>query len=228
MPKSISIYIPDHLVQKMDELSEVNWSEIGRVAIEDYINGRRRYETLGQEMQKHLEETDVLQAKLKRLIEYETNVRDDPTTQTMFTSGGEHIECTVTTLTYFIKESELSLVIALENNLDWDVVLDRITFELQITARGQDILIRKQGNFGRKETLSHDSTGYGATVYFDLNLNEIKLLEEIAEKQKAGNREFFYNVVMHIFCDSREGVLRGWNMKSDDIYFYENRQARYK
>lgn len=230
MPKSISIYIPDALTQKMDELSEVNWSEIGRVAIEDYIAGRRRYESLGEEMKKHLEKVDVLQARLSRLLEYEQDVRDDDTSQTMFTSGGDKIVCTVTDLTYFIKESELELMIALENLLDWDVILDRITFELQITSREQSgLLIRKQGNYGTKEYLSSNTVGYGARIYFDLNCKEIELLEEIATKQKDEKyRDHHYNVNMRIYCDSRKGVLQSFEFKSGELLVYENRQARFK
>jgi len=228
MPKSISIYIPDSLAELMNEYSEVNWSEIGRIAIEDYLNGRRRFERLGEEMQKHLEEVDKLEGKLTRLLDYEQNVREDYTTQTQFTTGGEKIICTVTSLSYFIKESELCLMIALENDLDWDVVLDRITFELQVTARGQDLLMRKQGIYAKKEMLHHDTTGFGARIYFDLNQKEVELFENIAELQKTGNQEYYHTVEMWVYCDSRDGVLRSWNQKSDDIIFYDNRQAMWE
>jgi hypothetical protein len=40
MPKSISVYVPDDLVEKMDKLPEVNWSEIARQSIEEYIEKR--------------------------------------------------------------------------------------------------------------------------------------------------------------------------------------------
>ena len=228
MPKSISIYIPDALAEKMDELSEVNWSEIGRVAIEDYINGRRRYERLGEEMQRHLEEVDKLEGKLSRLIEYEQKVRDDYTTQTIFTSGGDKIICSVTSLTYFIKESELSLVIALENDLDWDVVLDRIVIELQISAHGKELYFRKQGVYAKKEWLDHNTVGFGAKIYFDLNQKEIELFEEIAKLQKSGNQDYYYSVQMWIFCDSRDGVIQSWDTKSDEIIFYDSWQALFK
>ncbi len=41
MPKSISIYIPDELADRMGKLPEVNWSEIARQCIENYIEQRK-------------------------------------------------------------------------------------------------------------------------------------------------------------------------------------------
>ena len=40
MPRNISVYISDELDQKMKEFGEVNWSEIARQGIQDYIEGR--------------------------------------------------------------------------------------------------------------------------------------------------------------------------------------------
>lgn len=42
MPRNISIYVPDALLQKMGRYDEVNWSEIARTAIEDYVADRER------------------------------------------------------------------------------------------------------------------------------------------------------------------------------------------
>jgi len=42
MPKNISIYVPDALLLKMERYQEVNWSEIARTAIEDYVSDRER------------------------------------------------------------------------------------------------------------------------------------------------------------------------------------------
>jgi len=38
--KNITIYLPDEVAQKMEKLPEVNWSEICRKAISDYIETR--------------------------------------------------------------------------------------------------------------------------------------------------------------------------------------------
>ena len=228
MPKSISIYIPDLLVEKMDTLPEVNWSEICRVAIEDYVTGRRRYDTLGEEMKKRLDSVDLLEARLRRLIEYEQEVRENDTSPTMFAPGGEEINCPGTTLTYCIKESRLDLVIELENDYDWDVVLDRITFDLQITSRKNGMLIHKKGSFVEKFLLSSNTGGYGATILLDINCNEINILKEIAKIEKSEReRDYYYNITMKIFCDSRKGVLRTLDFISGDIYIYESMKARY-
>ncbi len=40
MGKNVTIYLPDEVAQKMDKLPEVNWSEICRNAITDYIETR--------------------------------------------------------------------------------------------------------------------------------------------------------------------------------------------
>lgn len=40
MGKNISIYISDELAEKMENLSEVNWSEVARKGIEDYVETR--------------------------------------------------------------------------------------------------------------------------------------------------------------------------------------------
>jgi len=40
MGKNVTIYLPDEVAQKMDKLPEVNWSEICRKAITDYIEAR--------------------------------------------------------------------------------------------------------------------------------------------------------------------------------------------
>ncbi len=40
MGKNVTIYLPDETAQKMEKLSEVNWSEICRKAINDYIETR--------------------------------------------------------------------------------------------------------------------------------------------------------------------------------------------
>jgi len=40
MGKNVTIYLPDEVAQKMDKLPEVNWSEICRKAITDYIESR--------------------------------------------------------------------------------------------------------------------------------------------------------------------------------------------
>jgi len=42
MPRNISIYVPDALLKKMERYQEVNWSEIARTAIEDYVSDRER------------------------------------------------------------------------------------------------------------------------------------------------------------------------------------------
>ena len=42
MPRNISIYVPDALLLKMERYQEVNWSEIARTAIEDYVSDRER------------------------------------------------------------------------------------------------------------------------------------------------------------------------------------------
>ena len=104
MPKSISIYIPDHLAEQMETFSEVNWSEISRISIEDYINGRRRYENLGKIIEGYFEDIDKLKGKLERLIKYEQDVREGYTSQTMFTSGEDKIICSVTNLIYYIEK----------------------------------------------------------------------------------------------------------------------------
>ena len=40
MGKNVTVYLPDEVAQKMDTLPEVNWSEICRNAITDYIQTR--------------------------------------------------------------------------------------------------------------------------------------------------------------------------------------------
>jgi len=40
MGKNVTIYLPDEVAQKMETLPEVNWSEICRKAITDYIEAR--------------------------------------------------------------------------------------------------------------------------------------------------------------------------------------------
>ncbi len=40
MGKNVTVYLPDETAQKMEKLSEVNWSEICRKAIKDYIETR--------------------------------------------------------------------------------------------------------------------------------------------------------------------------------------------
>lgn len=40
MGKNISIYISDELAEKMENLAEVNWSEVARKGIEDYVEAR--------------------------------------------------------------------------------------------------------------------------------------------------------------------------------------------
>ena len=42
MGKNVTIYLPDEVAQKMDQLPEVNWSEICRKAIIDYIETRTK------------------------------------------------------------------------------------------------------------------------------------------------------------------------------------------
>jgi hypothetical protein len=42
MGKNVTIYLPDEVAQKMDQLPEVNWSEICRKAISDYIDTRTK------------------------------------------------------------------------------------------------------------------------------------------------------------------------------------------
>ena len=40
MGKNVTIYLPDEVAQKMDKLPEVNWSEICRKAITEYVETR--------------------------------------------------------------------------------------------------------------------------------------------------------------------------------------------
>jgi hypothetical protein len=40
MPKNVTIYIPDEIAEKMENFPEVNWSEICRKAVIDYIDTR--------------------------------------------------------------------------------------------------------------------------------------------------------------------------------------------
>jgi predicted nucleic acid-binding protein len=40
MPKNVTIYIPDQIAEKMEKFPEVNWSEICRKAVIDYIDTR--------------------------------------------------------------------------------------------------------------------------------------------------------------------------------------------
>lgn len=40
MGKNVTVYLPDEVAQKMETLPEVNWSEICRKAITDYIEAR--------------------------------------------------------------------------------------------------------------------------------------------------------------------------------------------
>jgi len=40
MPKNVTIYIPDEIAEKMAQYPEVNWSEVCRRAITEYVNLR--------------------------------------------------------------------------------------------------------------------------------------------------------------------------------------------
>lgn len=40
MPKNVTIYLPEKVVKRMDEFREVNWSQVCRVAVEQYIEDR--------------------------------------------------------------------------------------------------------------------------------------------------------------------------------------------
>lgn len=70
MPKNVTIYVPDELAKKMEELSEVNWSEVCRKAIAEYIKAR---EPKKGEIIKNLEE--YLRAKNKTEEERRESLR---------------------------------------------------------------------------------------------------------------------------------------------------------
>lgn len=42
MGKNITIYVTDELLEKMNRFEEVNWSEIARKGIENYVDGRKK------------------------------------------------------------------------------------------------------------------------------------------------------------------------------------------
>ena len=63
MAKNLTISIPDYLWNAMKEYSEVNWSQIGRNAISNYINQRLEAakHTLLMDLSKHLTNEGVSQ-----------------------------------------------------------------------------------------------------------------------------------------------------------------------
>jgi len=133
MPKSISIYLPDQLVEKMDELREVNWSEIARQSIEEYITKRKRYDEIGLQIEKYLKEAEYLTYKLQKINEE----RGSPPLQLVLSN-----EITCTPVLRFwrgdsiskplVGDQSVDIMFHIRNNSKEEVITDRIWFVLDI------------------------------------------------------------------------------------------------
>lgn len=67
MPKNITIYIDDELLEEMKIFPEVNWSKVCRQGIKAYMGGRTGGESLLAKILERLEQIEIDMKLLKRI-----------------------------------------------------------------------------------------------------------------------------------------------------------------
>ena len=70
MPRNITVYISDELTDRMKKRTEVNWSEIARQGIENYLTGRETKDELLETTAKILIRLDTVEVDLALLKKF--------------------------------------------------------------------------------------------------------------------------------------------------------------
>lgn len=217
MPKSISIYIPDELVRKMEQFSEVNWSEIGRHAIEDYILGRRRYKEMGLELENYIKEFKFLTHRFENFEEIIHNLEEKVNLSKIrpiqiLPSEGISFELKI--------EPEhgsqrIRILFTLYNLSEGYVILDRLVYEIRLYSQSRRELFNIEGSFLRKRKLQS-----GETIRLPVNINiPVDTCRILSQTVSIDESDINVEVDIQSFFDSEKGVLQVNTTKRDFIAY---------
>lgn len=181
MPKSVSIYVPDELVGKMEKLPEVNWSEIARQSIEDYIEKRGR-------------------------------AADDKLQMIEISGSDKQISCKIEPR-WIIPKKEVWVAFYIENQIGYDLILDRIHYEVNFAEATESI---SHGPPICELTDVHLQMGLlinGEKSFCTIAKPKPNVPNEIAEKMlqtAALRKDSAIEVKGFIDFQSRKGLIRRW------------------
>lgn len=195
MPKSISIYIPDELIEKMDEFPEVNWSEIARQAIENYISRRRRYDEVGSQVERHLKEAEYLTYRLQNALE-------TGSLRPIQISRSDQISCE-SKLRFRKSDQDLDIVFYLQNLSEDDVVLDRIAYAIELTAQDGSVVEAFTGGYLRRMILRRGQQ-FSCVEKLRASVETLQKLGQMASKNEA---DIKWELLGEVFFDSRKGFV---------------------
>lgn len=124
MPKNITIYIPDSLVREMDELPEVNWSEVARNAIELYVKERKQGQILIEELEAQLDQFQVLNKQIENFMQQsnKTNIIYNEVPVHSYVRLDE-------------RKNKIKVMFNIENKTNKNYILDRIIYSITIRYR---------------------------------------------------------------------------------------------
>ena len=195
LPKSISIYIPDELVKKMEEFSEVNWSEISRHAIEDYISGRRRYEKMGSELERTLNEYKFNISKLGEL--------EDKKSRPIQIIFSEDIKFELK-ITPSQGTPKISAAFSIENNTEEYIILDRVLYNVRIEIQNPPYWEKMQGSYLKKRKLQ---SAERMSVRQDLDIS-FDIYSRLSETASMNENDINFEVDFTSYFDSGKGIIR--------------------
>lgn len=176
MSKNMSIYIPAELAVKMNEFPEVNWSEIVRVSIEDYVLNRHQSDTLFIEISQKLNEFNALKQEFTANLNRQ---RDD-----LGVYDFKDKEICNYVIIYYPERKLISILFNIKNELFPFMRLDRIIYDFKLVSTSSEKEILRFKDAYLKKTRIRQYENAQAEIKYEIDEDTTKILDALFEKNK--------------------------------------------
>ncbi len=198
MPKNISIYIPDELLKRMNKFQEVNWSEIARDAIVDYLDGRIRIDERLRESDQYLNELRMIRNQFMHNLDNFENLQRMEKAFELTYADNMKVDVSIGLRTV----SQIELAFKIFNLLDYDLLFDRLLYEFKLIAKGK-ILASTTGSYLRR----HKINSRGSRSFSDYVTIDSNILKVITEKILPQESDVSWNLSASSYYDSERGII---------------------
>lgn len=208
--KNISIYVPDDLAEKMERFPEVNWSEIARRGIEDYVKGRKRREQM-------LRTLDELHFRLEEVRRLRDDLMHRRKTIPAHIKETEEIKVITRLHSIISAESPQARLDFRISNREYgsDVILDRLLYKLEILVEGRSIM-KVSGNYLEKKEVFFGKGRVGLDVKTILPVEVCHKIHEMASPKES---DVMWLIDGKVFLEGPEGTLVTYFSETKEMAF---------
>jgi len=207
MSKNMSIYIPAELAEKMNDFAEVNWSEIVRVSIEDYVLNRHKSDNLFVEISQKINEFNAIKQ------EFTANLNRQRDELGVYDFKDKQI-CKYA-ITYYPERKIINILFNIENDLFPFMRLDRIIYDFRLVSasNGKEVLRLKDAYLKKRRVRQYESIQ--AEINYDIDDITKNVLDELFEKDadaiEIKSKAFENSIILESEIGNMISFLMPWD-----------------